>query len=148
MKFARQTYRGRPTKWQYINRFYEYKREGWKTLREIETRMFLEGRLSVTEYMENLNIETCEAWKWVQMKLDQANTKKDPTSALNQIDIYKLGDCVDEIDEEFKRISLQVMVLETCPLEECPGYVFNKKFNVSLEERQAIVANPNAVLSE
>jgi hypothetical protein len=148
VKFARQTYGGRPTKWVFISRFYDYKRDKWKTLRERMKALFLEGKLAAGEYLETLNMEKNPSWEWIQSKLDRASTKKDPTGALGQIDIYKLEEAVKDLDRQYRYCERYIRTIESSPLEECPGWVFNQKFHVTQEERQAVIDNETGYTEE
>lgn len=148
VKFARQTYGGRPTKWVLIARFYDYKRETWKDLRARMQELFLEGKLSAGEYLETLNMEKNPSWEWIQSRLDRASTKKDPTGALGQINIQKLSEAIKDLDRQYKYCERYIRTIEASPLEECPGWVFNQKFNVTREERQEVIDNEEGYTEE
>lgn len=94
MRFARKKYRNRPTKWQFLNRFYNIQRETWPQLKEA---------------LEELSVETnpleeMPEWQWIVRKISKANTKPDPVAHLNQINIYRLEQCVLAIEERVKEL--------------------------------------------
>lgn len=98
MRFARKQYRNRPTKWQFLNRFYNIQREVWPPLKE-EIASLEEKDLFKAWSLEADGLEAMEEWKWIVKKIAQANTKPDPVAHLNQINIYRLEQCVVAIEK-------------------------------------------------
>ena len=138
MQFARQQYRQRPTKWHFLNRFYSIQREGWKGVREQQKQLLVEGRISVQAFTVDHNLETCQGWKWIQDRIAKAYKKPDPLAAMNQVNIYRLEQCVEDVEKNLERIRAFVVEQSTLPLEETEGFKYNATWKVPVEERQAI----------
>lgn len=134
-------YAGKPTRWQYITRFCEFRREGWRVLRPIEREMFREGRLSSLEYLQTYNLELLPEWRWVDEQVEAAMDTDDPIQAARKINLPTLAASVDAITETFELAASYIRKIETLPLAECPGYVFNQLYGITQEEREHILAN-------
>lgn len=148
MKPSERTYRGRPTKWSYLNQYYEAKRTTMKKVQERMQHLLGEGRLSMQYYLGECNIERNEGYLWIEHKLKLAQDKKDPTAYLNQINIYKLEQSVHDFLQALKRIAEYLDTQEELPLEETDGYAYNKRFNVSLADVRAFANNPKGFEKE
>ena len=141
MQFARQQYRQRPTKWHFLNRYYTIQRGSWADVREKQKQLLVEGRISVQAYNFDYNLETCQGWKWISERIAKAFKKPDPLAAMNQINIYRLEQCVEDVEKNLDRILAFMVDQESRPLEETEGFKYNAKWNVPLAERQAIAAS-------
>ena len=135
----RPTYKGRPTKWVNLNRFYEFRRTLWPELRKRQQAIYLEGKLSAAEYLEALNLTKNPSWMWIEQMLLKASKKKDPMAVLGQLNIQMLEDAIGDLNRQYKYLRAYTTTLEETPLEECTGYVFNRKFSVTREERQEVI---------
>lgn len=141
MQFIRTQYRQRPTKWIYLQRYYNIQRTLGKELRSEQRRLLLEGRMSLPAYQHDYNLEACTEWKWIQNQLRRASTKPEPLKALNQINIYRLEQCVDAIEDLLKRAWDFIHEQDQLPLEETEGYKYNTRWNISQADIEAFVAS-------
>ena len=125
MQFIRTQYRQRPTKWIYLQRYYNIQRTLGRELRSEQKRLLLEGRMSLPAYQHNYNLEACTEWKWIQNQLKRAATKREPLKALNQINIYRLEQCVDAIEDLLKR-SWEIPISIICHRINFPHFLIQR----------------------
>ena len=140
MQFARKQYRGRPTKWHFLNQFFTIRRETWPVLRDRQRTLLVGGRISVQAFKFEYNLECCSGWKWIQSRIEKAYQKKDPLAAINQINIYRLEQCVEEVKAFLEKIEAFTSTQESLPLAETEGYAYNQQWDISPEELEAILA--------
>lgn len=141
-------YAGKPTRWQYITRFCEFRREGWAVLRRVEREMFLEGRLSSLEYLQTYNLELLPEWRWVDAQVEAAMDQPDPIAAARKINIQILAASVQVITETYEAAASYIHRIEGLPVAECPGYVFNQLYDITREERQNILAHETEYIAD
>lgn len=141
-------YRNRPTKWYYLEQYFELNRSGWKLLRAKMKEMLLEGRLGIPEYLFTYNLEQLEEYRWIQERVNRAYAKTDPIRAINQINIYKLEECVEAINVKFKEIATSIEAIERLPLEETFGFQYNQEFHMDREDREAFLSNEVGFVQE
>lgn len=140
MQFSRKQYRGRPTKWLYLNRFFDIRRAIWPPIRERQLALFISGRISVQAFKFDYNLECCTGWKWIQAQVNRAHTKEDPLQSIGQINIYRLEQCIDEIEAFLKKVETFMSEQAALPLEETEGYSYNQHWGISPTELEAMVA--------
>ena len=143
MKPAERTYRGRKTKWFYIDRYYAIIRTVWPEMRELQKKLLIEGRLSVKAFKYECDISRIGEFTWLQERIARAAKKANPIDNLNQINIYRLEQAIRQVDEWLVCTQDFLNLQISSPLEETEGYVYNKQYGISQEELLAVAENAN-----
>lgn len=145
MKFARTHYRGKPTKWTRLDRYYHIQREIWPELKERLKELLRAGRVSAQAYKFDYDLERNTDWQWIKRKLKIANTKPDPITYLNQLNIYRLELAMQSIEAELERIQTFANEQTRLPLEKTEGWRYNQRYHISEEEYKALAEAENGV---
>ena len=126
-------FKGQPTRWTYISEFQAKHRE-WLEVREALKEATLEGRISIKQYLVDLNPWYHPKTQRVLHLLEQSLQAKSIRGYLgsHSRQVFKDG------EEAMERILLDTKVAldqaNNLPLEATPGYQFNLEFHISEKE--------------